>query len=77
MGKRCAVPQQLILQLHNVGTRHNCNATIPVPHPPVLLCPICSVKVTAGAFYYIVVSGSAPADAGAFTLTLANSALAT
>ena len=37
----------------------------------------CSIKVTAGSFYYIVVSGSAPADAGAFTLTLANSALAT
>ena len=51
--------------------------------PPARLCVTllssgaCSIKVTAGAFYYIVVSGSAPTDAGAFTLTLSNSALAT
>ena len=35
------------------------------------------INATAGAFYYIVVSGSAPSDKGAFTLTLSNSALAT
>ena len=44
--------------------------------PPPQSC-VCSVKVTAGQFLYIVVSGAKAGDAGAFTLDLENTALAT
>ena len=38
---------------------------------------MCSVSVTAGQYLYIAVSGAKAGDAGAFTLDLENTALAT